>query len=334
MGQLEGIVDRFEGRRLLVVGDVILDRFIWGHVKRISPEAPVPVVEVERISDHLGGAANVAVNLARLGARVSLLGVVGSDAAGRKVVRKLGELGIEASGVVLDESRATTLKSRVIAQHQQVCRTDRENREPLNEGPLDRLLESLADSVKLAEGVILSDYAKGVVGSELTREVIERARASGKFVSVDPKGTDFAKYRGATVITPNQAEFEAAAEGDLPADRADWPAAADSLMERTAVEALLVTRGEMGMSLYQGEDSHSIRASAREVFDVTGAGDTVISVFSLSVVSGGSFHEAAVLANLAAGIVVAKLGTASASKTELLEALSVSPDYAKTVVRC
>ena len=233
MGQLEGIVDRFEGRRLLVVGDVILDRFIWGHVKRISPEAPVPVVEVERISDHLGGAANVAVNLARLGARVSLLGVVGSDAAGRKVVRKLGELGIEASGVVLDESRATTLKSRVIAQHQQVCRTDRENREPLNEGPLDRLLESLADSVKLAEGVILSDYAKGVVGSELTRAVIEGAKASGKFVSVDPKGTDFAKYRGATVITPNQAEFEAAAAGDLPADRTDWPAAADSLMERT-----------------------------------------------------------------------------------------------------
>ena len=161
MDQLESIVDRFEGRRLVVVGDVILDRFIWGQVKRISPEAPVPVVEVERISDHLGGAANVAVNLRRLGARVSLVGVVGSDLAGQQVVRKLNEVGIEASGVVSDETRPTTLKSRVVAQHQQVCRTDRENREPLNEDLVDRLLESFADSVKAAEGVILSDYAKG-----------------------------------------------------------------------------------------------------------------------------------------------------------------------------
>ena len=324
MGQLESIVDRFEGRRLVVVGDVILDRFIWGQVKRISPEAPVPVVEVERISDHLGGAANVAVNLRRLGARVSLVGVVGSDMAGRQVVRKLNEVGIEASGVVSDKTRPTTLKSRVVAQHQQVCRTDRENREPLNEGSVGRLLESFADSVKVAEGVILSDYGKGVVGPELTREVVEGARAFGKFVAADPKGTDFLKYRKATVITPNQSEFEAAAGGDFPDDRSDWAAAARSLIERTAIEALLVTRGERGMSLYQGAEGHSIRAFAREVFDVTGAGDTVISVFSLSAVSGASFHEAAVLANLAAGIVVAKLGTASASKTEVLEALARS----------
>ena len=324
MDQLESIVDRFEGRRLVVVGDVILDRFIWGQVKRISPEAPVPVVEVERISDHLGGAANVAVNLRRLGARVSLVGVVGSDMAGRQVVRKLNEVGIEASGVVSDKTRPTTLKSRVVAQHQQVCRTDRENREPLNEGSVGRLLESFADSVKVAEGVILSDYGKGVVGPEVTREVVEGARAFGKFVAADPKGTDFRKYRKATVITPNQSEFEAAAGGDFPDDRSDWAAAARSLIERTAIEALLVTRGERGMSLYQGAEGHSIRAFAREVFDVTGAGDTVISVFSLSAVSGASFHEAAVLANLAAGIVVAKLGTASASKTEVLEALARS----------
>ncbi len=326
MGKLESIVESFEGRRLLVVGDVILDRFIWGRVKRISPEAPVPVVEVERISEHLGGAANVAVNLARLGARVSLLGVVGSDRAGRKVFRKLSQEGIEASGVVQDESRPTSLKSRVIAQHQQVCRTDRENREPLGHGPRDSLLERVADSIKPAEGVILSDYSKGVVGPELSREVIARAAASGTFVAVDPKGTDFDKYRGATVITPNQAEFEAAAESHLPVDRTDWTTAADSLMERTGVQALLVTRGEMGMSLYQGGDPRSIRASAREVFDVTGAGDTVISVFTLGVVSGASLHAAAVLANLAAGIVVAKLGTASASKIEILEALSISPE--------
>ncbi len=324
MDQLDSIVDRFEGRRLVVVGDVILDRFIWGKVQRISPEAPVPVVEVERISDHLGGAANVAVNLRRLGARVSLVGVVGSDVAGEQVVRKLNEAGIEASGVVSDETRPTTLKSRVVAQQQQVCRTDRETREPLKEGSASRLLESLADSVKAAEGVILSDYAKGVVEPELTREVVERARASGKFVAADPKGTDFLKYRRATVITPNQSEFEAAAGGDFPDDRPDWTAAARSLIDRTAIEALLVTRGEMGMSLYQEAESHSIRAFAREVFDVTGAGDTVISVFSLSVVSGASFHEAAVLANLAAGIVVAKLGTASASKAEVLEALARS----------
>ena len=324
MGQLESIVDQFEGRRLVVVGDVILDRFIWGQVKRISPEAPVPVVEVERISDHLGGAANVAVNLRRLGARVSLVGVVGTDVAGQQVVRKLNEVGIEAAGVVSDETRPTTLKSRVVAQHQQVCRTDRESREPLNESSVDRLLENFADSVEAAEGVILSDYAKGVVQPELTREVVEGTRASGKFVAADPKGTDFLKYRRATVITPNQSEFEAAAGGDFPDDGSDWAVAARSLIDRTSIEALLVTRGEMGMSLYQGAEAHSIRAFAREVFDVTGAGDTVISVFSLSVVSGASFHEAAVLANLAAGIVVAKLGTASASQAELLEALARS----------
>ena len=322
MDQLESIVDRFEGRRLVVVGDVILDRFIWGQVKRISPEAPVPVVEVERISDHLGGAANVAVNLRRLGARVSLVGVVGSDLAGQQVVRKLNEVGIESSGVVSDETRPTTLKSRVVAQHQQVCRTDRENREPLNEDLVDRLLESFADSVKAAEGVILSDYAKGVVGPELARKVVEGARISGKFVAADPKGTDFLKYRKATVITPNQSEFEAAAGGEFRGDDSGWAVAARSLIDRTAIEALLVTRGEMGMSLYQGAEAHSIRASAREVFDVTGAGDTVISVFSLCVVSGASFHEAAVLANLAAGIVVGKLGTASASKPEVQEALA------------
>ena len=324
MGQLKSIVDQFEGRRLVVVGDVILDRFVWGQVKRISPEAPVPVVEVERISDHLGGAANVAVNLRRLGARVSLVGVVGSDAAGQQVLRKLNEMGVEASGVVLDETRPTTLKSRVVAQHQQICRTDRENREPLNESLVGRLLESFADSVKAAEGVILSDYAKGVMGPELTREVVDSARASGKLVAADPKGTDFLKYRRATVITPNQSEFEAAAGGEFPGDSSGWAAAARSLVDRTAIEALLVTRGERGMSLYQGAEEHSIRAFAREVFDVTGAGDTVISVFSLSVVSGASFHSAAVLANLAAGIVVAKLGTASASKTEVLEALARS----------
>ena len=322
MGQLKSIVDRFEGRRLVVVGDVILDRFVCGRVQRISPEAPVPVIEVERISNHLGGAANVAVNLRRLGARVSLAGVVGCDAAGRQVLRQLKEEGIEASGVVSDENRSTTLKSRVVAQHQQVCRTDRENREPLDENTVGRLLEGLADSVRLAQGVILSDYAKGVVGPELAREVVDGARASGKFVAVDPKGTDFLKYQRATVITPNQSEFEAAAGADFRGDDSGWAAAARSLIDRTAIEALLVTRGEKGMSLYQGEEAHFIRASAREVFDVTGAGDTVISVFSLGVVSGASFHAAAVLANLAAGIVVGKLGTASASTSEVLEALA------------
>ncbi len=322
MAQLEDIVEKFEGRRVLVVGDVILDRFIWGQVKRISPEAPVPVVEVERISDHLGGAANVAVNLAHLGAAVSLLGVVGSDGVGRSVLRKLDQMGIESSGVVTDESRSTTLKSRVVARQQQVCRTDREARGPISSAVLSQLLDKLSDFVADSDGVIISDYKKGVVVPELSRGIIEGAVTCGKFVAVDPKAADFSKYQGATVITPNQAEFEAAVQKVLPTPPDDSELAARSLLELTSARALLVTRGELGMHLYQGGETNSIRASAREVFDVTGAGDTVISVFSLGVLSGASFYDAAVLANLAAGIVVAKLGTASAGKAEILDAIS------------
>ena len=325
MAQLRDIVDRFEGRRFLVVGDVILDRFIWGQVKRISPEAPVPVGEVERISDHLGGAANVAVNLAHLGAEVSLLGVVGSDRAGRSVLCKLGQMGIECSGVVTDENRPTTLKSRVVARQQQVCRTDREARGPICGAVLGALLENFSNSLANSEGVILSDYAKGVVVTELSQHVIQEALGCGKFVAVDPKETDFSKYRGATVITPNQAEFEAAARDALQVPPSDSTLAHRSLLDLTSSQALLVTRGELGMLLYHAGGSESIRASAREVFDVTGAGDTVISVFSLSVLSGASFYDAAVLANLAAGIVVAKLGTASAGKAEILSAIAAIP---------
>ena len=322
MEHLENILDSFKDRRLLVVGDIILDRFIWGRVKKISPEAPVPVVEVERITDHLGGAANVAVNLANLGAKVSLLGVVGLDRAGQDVIEKLDKIGIERSGVVTDENRPTTLKSRVVARQQQVCRTDREISRPVCGDVFSELLDTFSNLVSNSEGVILSDYAKGVVSFELSQKVIEISIKSRKFLAVDPKSTDFSKYHGATVITPNQAEFELAARNVLQATPSSSQLAARSLLDITDSQALLVTRGGLGMLLYQREKSDSIQASAREVFDVTGAGDTVISVFSLGVLSGASFYDAAVLSNFAAGIVVAKLGTASVGRIEIIQAIS------------
>lgn len=318
MSGLDQIIDQFRGRRLMVIGDLILDRFVWGSVSRISPEAPVPIVEVERISDHAGGAANVAANLASLGASVFPLGVVGDDRAGQLLCQKMEDAGIATTGLLTASGRSTSLKSRVVARHQQVCRTDRETRTPLSGETVSRLLEVATASLGDVEGVIFSDYAKGVVEPRISTEIIRMARGKGKFVAVDPKGRDFTKYAGASVITPNQLEFEQAAGLDLRPGSADSEAARE-LIERTSIQALLVTRGELGMHLYEPLQTSSIKTAAREVFDVTGAGDTVISVFTLSHVSGASLYESAVLANLAAGLVIAKLGTASVSRKELVD---------------
>ena len=314
-------VKRFRSKRLLVVGDVILDRFIWGAVSRISPEAPVPVVEIERETVCLGGAANVSANIRSLGAMPIPLGVVGGDSEGERLQEGFRALGAPVRGLVVEAARATSVKTRIIAHHQQVCRADREDRGPISPSTQHRLLERFRAALPSSDGVIISDYAKGLVSPSLLREILPAARAAGKVVCVDPKNKDLTVYRPATVITPNSQEAERAS-GIAIASTRDLVRAGKKILAATGVPHLLVTRGEEGMALFEGDSRVThIATVAREVFDVTGAGDTVVSTLALGLASGLTMLEAAVLANFAAGIVVGKLGTASVTPDELVASI-------------
>lgn len=310
------VVPDFAAARVLVVGDLMLDRYWHGDTSRISPEAPVPVVRVDEVEERAGGAGNVALNIAALGGRVEVLGLTGDDEAAEALAARLTRSGVRCGFVRLRAGRTIT-KLRVMSRHQQLIRLDFEDGFPGHEpGALaERFGAALADG---ADVVVLSDYGKGTLRDP--QALIRAARAAGRPVLVDPKGTDFARYRGATLITPNQAEFEAVAgrcrdEGHL-VERAE------RLRDELALEALLVTRSEKGMTLLRaGHPPLHLPARAREVFDVTGAGDTVIAVLAAALAAGEELAEATALANLAAGIVVAKLGTATVSVAELRQAM-------------
>lgn len=319
----EALLRAMAGRRVLVVGDVMLDEFVWGRVARISPEAPVPVVEVQRQTDHLGGAANVAGNVCALGGQATLVGVVGPDDAARRVAGLLAAQGIEAA-LVEDEQRPTTLKTRIVAHHQQVVRADRERSDAVS-APVERaLLERVRAALPGAGALLVSDYQKGVVTRGLMQSLRRLATRHGLPVLVDPKVRHFGFYRGATLVTPNQAEAEQAA-GRRIRDQADLLAVGRRLLERLGSEALLITRGEHGLSLFQrGRRPAHVATAAREVYDVTGAGDTVIATLALALAARARIPEAAVLANHAAGVVVGKLGTANAAPEEILAAVSAA----------
>jgi D-beta-D-heptose 7-phosphate kinase/D-beta-D-heptose 1-phosphate adenosyltransferase len=308
------------GERVLVVGDLMLDEFIWGKVARISPEAPVPVVEVTGQSFHLGGAGNVAANLRALGGEAVLVAVVGKDAAGERVTESLRATGIVSALAVSDGRRPTTVKTRIVAHHQQVVRADREVADEIA-GPLERaLLEGLRIHVPACRAAIVSDYQKGVVTPRLMKELLAVAGRRHIPVLVDPKVPHFARYRGTTVVTPNQLEAEQATARPIRGE-ADLRAAGEKLLKILRCQAALITRGEHGLSLFErGRRPLHIEAAAREVFDVTGAGDTVIATLALALCAGARLPEAAELANRAAGIVVGKLGTATATAQELLSA--------------
>ena len=300
--------------RLLVVGDVMLDRYWFGEVSRISPEAPVPVVKVERIEERLGGAANVARNAAAVGAKTALLSVVGDDDAGRSLSRMLIEGEIDA-GLHIDAAIDTTVKLRVIGRQQQLLRIDFETA-PSHE-ILQAKLAEFEKRVAESDVVILSDYGKG--GLTHIAEMIRLARAAGKPVLVDPKGDDYTKYAGATVITPNRSELR-----DVVgrwSSEAELAAKAQKLRAELGLEALLVTRSEEGMTLFSEGETHHQAAQAREVFDVSGAGDTVIATLAVMLAAGAGWDEAIRAANIAASIVVAKLGTAVVTREELAAAL-------------
>ncbi len=296
--------------RVLVVGDVMLDRYWFGDVSRISPEAPVPVVRVGRTEERLGGAANVARNIAAIGAGAGLLSVVGADEAAGCIQSLLEADGIDAQ-LHRDPGLATTIKLRVIGRQQQLLRIDFET-EPAH----DVLMSKLADfeiRLKQADLVILSDYGKG--GLKHIERMIESARAAGKPVLVDPKGDDYSRYRGATLLTPNRAEFREVA-GRWKSEE-DLTARAQKLRGELGLDALLITRSEEGMTLYREGDRLHVPAVAREVYDVSGAGDTVIAILGVMLAAGANFADAVGLANKAAGIVVGKLGTAVIHPEEL-----------------
>jgi D-beta-D-heptose 7-phosphate kinase/D-beta-D-heptose 1-phosphate adenosyltransferase len=312
--------------RVVVLGDVMLDQFLWGNVRRISPEAPVPVVEWQRESFIPGGAANVARNLASLNVPTELLGVVGPDHAAELLKGLLKRDGIKCSGLVTIEGRITSLKTRIVAHRQQVVRVDKESRSELGREVTRRLLRALEKSLDGAEAVIIGDYAKGVVTQPLVEGARRLCRERGKWLSVDPKPAHHLDLAGVSLLTPNRKEaFELAgiadgSHGAAPLEDKLLLTVAERLLSQLAPAVLLITLGEQGLLLCRrGQDPFHIPTVAREVFDVSGAGDTTIAAFTLAIVAGASPVEAAIFSNHAAGVVVGKLGTAAVQPEELLE---------------
>jgi rfaE bifunctional protein kinase chain/domain len=316
--KLDGLVKKFRKSRILVIGDLIVDRYIWGNVNRISPEAPVPVIEVTADNFMLGGAANVANNIVALGGQVTVAGVAGKDRAGEVLKQLLEDSGIES--VLFEDSRPTTIKTRVIAHHQQVVRFDKEDKSRI----AGRVMEDVARFLKHAlhehDAVIVSDYKKGMVSRELIQGILRSARPRKKLVAVDPKVGHFHFYKGVSLITPNLAEASQGSGVEIK-DETSLIKAGRALMSRLSCGAVLITRGEEGMSLFEKDRITHIPTVARRVYDVTGAGDTVIATFALAYASGATAREAAVIANHAAGIVVGEVGTAVVTPERIVESL-------------
>jgi len=315
------IIDRLPRRRLAVIGDSMLDRFLWGRVDRISPEAPVPVVRLESETTKLGGAANVAANIGALGAQAVLFGLCGRDEAADQLKNLLGERGIDPAGLIETDARPTTIKTRILAHNQQVVRTDREDDRPVDMEIIEMLVSRLA-GLGPFDGFIISDYGKGLLTDEALAAFIAAGRTMGVPVVIDPKKGDFSQYRGATSLTPNQKEAEQACAMNI-TDESSLRAAGEKLLSRTQAEAVLITRGEHGMALFEDKGvEHHLPTEATTVYDVTGAGDTVIAVYTAALSAGAAFAEAADLANHAAGLAVRELGTATVTALELTAALN------------
>jgi D-beta-D-heptose 7-phosphate kinase/D-beta-D-heptose 1-phosphate adenosyltransferase len=312
------LLDGFHSARVLVLGDVMLDRFVYGSVERISPEAPIPVINVERVADMPGGAANVARNVAAMGARAILLGVVGDDAWAGDLRAQIGAAPEIMAELIVDASRHTTVKTRYVADGQQVMRADRESRAALDADVERRLVAAFTRALDGTGVILLSDYAKGVLSESVTRAVIDAATRAQKIVIVDPKAKDFAKYRGATLIKPNRLELQVAC-GRPCSTQDEIIAGARQVLAQNICGTLVVTRGKDGISVI-GADGTAVHlpTAARQVFDVSGAGDTAMAVLALGLAAGGRIVDAAELANAAAGLAVGKRGTATVSTGEMI----------------
>lgn len=318
--------------RILVVGDLILDRYLTGEVGRISPEAPIPILAAKQAEDRLGGAGNVVANLVALEAEVEVIGVVGDDGRGRQLCEMFGDLGVEAQGCVRDGSRPTTEKTRMVSGVQQMLRVDWEVSSALSDEVEKELLERIPARVAAAQAVVLSDYGKGVLTDAVLRAAIDAGRAAGVPVLVDPKGKDYARYRGATLVTPNRKEAEEAL-GSKFVEPGDVERGAQALLDQAELDAVVITLGAEGMHhLSRSGDAGRVPTFARAVFDVTGAGDTVISNLALALGGGTSLEDAVHLANHAAGITVGRRGAAAISREEVLAALQPSGERRGKVI--
>jgi D-beta-D-heptose 7-phosphate kinase/D-beta-D-heptose 1-phosphate adenosyltransferase len=313
------IIGKFEKAKVLVVGDLMLDEYIRGKVQRISPEAPVPIVEVLGDSSfNPGGALNVAHNIHSLEGAVFPCGLIGRDLYGRMLSRKMRQYQIEMGGVVTTTDRPTTLKTRVVAHSQQVVRFDRESREDISAKELQKILHFCAQKIQNVQAVIIEDYGKGVIVPKLIREIVHLCKARKIPVLVDPKEKHASYYEGVTALTPNLKEAVAMSGLDQDGQKENVDAVGKALLEKLKCEAVLITLGEKGMALFQKKEATTyIPTAAKQVFDVSGAGDTVIATFALALASGANMKEAAFLSNLAAGVVVGKLGTATLNRKEL-----------------
>jgi len=306
--RIEELFNGFQNKRIAVIGDLMIDRYFWGNVERISPEAPVPIIEVTEESNRLGGAANVANNIASLGGIPIMVGVVGSDEGSKILKRLVEERGFPTCGIVEDASRPTTIKSRVIAHDHHIVRIDQEVKTDISDATQKKILELLDDHFKDIDGIILEDYNKGVLTKQLVSDIIEQARRASKIVTVDPKYNNFFEYRNVSVFKPNKKEAEEAL-GKRLASMEDYKAAAEEILHKLNAENVLLTLGDMGMILYeQGGASSHVATTARKVADVSGAGDTVISTLTMTLLAGGTIREAATLANIAGGIVCGEVG--------------------------
>ena len=316
------LLRRASERFILVYGDVMLDEFVWGDVTRISPEAPVPVVDIRRESAHLGGAANVLANLVALGVRASVVGVTGNDSANDRLRAELKDAGASNDTLIIDESRPTTLKTRIIAHSQLVVRADRERRDPVDAKTEERIIEVLKKAIPEADAFVVSDYDKGAVTPRVLAEVLPLAYGHGIPVLIDPKIRNFDAYRPATLVTPNHHEALRLTNLEDHSDEG-LKSAAHLIRGRLDCESVLITRGERGLMLLESyREPVYVETVAREVYDVTGAGDTVIATLAAALAGGALMLEAAILANHAAGIVVGKVGTATASAEELVHSIS------------
>jgi len=313
--RIHSIIKRYRDRRILVLGDIMLDKYIWGHVARISPEAPVPVVEVKQDTSCLGGAGNVCFNLQELGAQPLLVGTVGNDPEGEWIKNNV----TDGRGIIIDPKRPTTVKTRIIAHQQQVVRVDREKKTPISSQTQKNILEVLKN--EKYEGILLSDYNKGTLTKSLVKEVLDFSQKNNIPVYVDPKVENFRLFSPVTLIAPNHCEAEKFVHHSCLTNE-QVEKAGQEILNKISATYLILKRGEHGMSVFEkGKRSFHIPTQAKEVFDVTGAGDTVIATAVISLLSGANIQESALISNAAAGVVVGKIGTAALSAQELLQAI-------------
>ena len=316
-------IEKFSSKKILVIGDLILDKFLYGTVSRISPEAPVPVVDVTKETFMPGGAGNVTNNISSLGAKALLAGVIGNDSSGETLTSGLKTRNINTDGIIIDEARPTTIKTRVIAHHQQIVRYDRESREKLSPGALSKMIDYVACAAQAADAIMISDYGKGVITSDLLKKVIPLANKKGIPITVDPKIEHFLQYKNITTMTPNLNEaIQGMRLSKKISTEQEIKELGSKILKTLSSKSVIITLGERGMAIFEkSKPPVLIPTRAKEVYDVTGAGDTVIAVLTMCLASGAPLKEAAEIANYAAGVVVAKLGTATVTIEELKSAI-------------